>query len=145
MEAEHIQSISRSEEMSKIPGPLFKSFHRVGRHWLKRSRPVFIERRKEKNFEFTIASYNVLADTLLHDHPHLYQGNHGNEPWVYDWNYRKRNLIEEIKYSNADVSSYFLIYIFLLLTVYIYNCFFPKKSINCNNLCDSRVKIHSSS
>ena len=98
-----INSFCTSEMV--VPRPWFQAFNLVKRHWLKRARPDFIEKRKHRNFEFTIASYNILADVLLQDHPHLYQGNNRhNEAWVYDWNYRKTNLLEEIKYADADVS-----------------------------------------
>lgn len=99
-----IKLAQQQNNMSNIPRPLFRSFSRLGRHWLKRSRPNHIEASfKNSSFEFTVASYNVLADHLLQEHPHLYYGQNGDEPWVYDWNYRKCNLMEEFKCSNPDI------------------------------------------
>ena len=92
--------------MSSLPRPLFQSFQSLGRKWLKRTRPMYLN--NKPTFEFTVASYNVLADQLLHDHPHLYFSRGVNESWIFDWNYRKKNLIAEIAYSNADVSRYII-------------------------------------
>jgi len=80
--------------MTHLPRPIFRSYNRIGRHWIKRPRPQHIERNKDHNFEFTVASYNVLADQLLHEHPALYT-HYSHEPWVYDWNYRKHNLLDD--------------------------------------------------
>jgi len=93
---------NHNENMTHLPRPIFRSYNRIGRHWIKRPRPQHIERNKDHNFEFTVASYNVLADQLLHEHPALYT-HYSHEPWVYDWNYRKHNLLDEILYSNADI------------------------------------------
>ena len=95
--------------MTSLPRPLFKTFKRLGRSWFKRTRPEHIQ--TKPHFEFTVASYNVLADQLLHEHPDLYFNNHNNhERWIFDWNYRKNNLIEEILYANVDVSFEVLFY-----------------------------------
>lgn len=88
--------------MSSFPRPLFNSFKHLGRNWFKRTKPNSIT--SKPHFEFTVASYNVLADKLLNEHPHLYANNNDHTPWVFDWNYRKSNLIAEIIYSNVDVS-----------------------------------------
>lgn len=104
--------------MSSLPRPIFRSFKDIGRTWFNRTRPSYLESRP--SMEFTVASYNVLADKLLHDHPHLYFNRGRQESWIFDWNYRKRNLLEEIKCSDADVStvcrsSFFSTEIFLSL------------------------------
>ena len=78
--------------------PLFQSFNKMGRKWLNT-----VGNTSDRNlFEFTVVSYNVLADQLLHDHPWLYTFNQYN-PWVSDWNYRKNNLLQEILHTKADV------------------------------------------
>ena len=89
--------------MSSLPRPIFRSFKDIGRTWFNRTRPSYLE--SKPSLEFTVASYNVLADKLLHDHPHLYFNRGRQESWIFDWNYRKRNLLEEIKCSDADVST----------------------------------------
>jgi len=96
----HYQS-NPKPNMASIPRPFFRSFKDLGRTWFKRTRPRTFE--GKPNFEFTIASYNVLADKLLHDHPHLYFNRGNRDSWIFDWNYRKKNLIAEIIYSNADI------------------------------------------
>lgn len=88
--------------MSSLPRPLFRSFQDIRRSWFKRSWPSYLE--NKPTFEFTVASYNVLADKLLHDHPHLYFTRERQESWIFDWNYRKKNLLAEIRCSDADVS-----------------------------------------
>ena len=90
-----------SQKMS--PRPFFTSFSNLGRHWYKRIIPEHIEKTKNTNFEFTIASYNVLADKLMEDNPYLYYQGKRKDPKVFDWNYRKHNLLKEIKCANADV------------------------------------------
>jgi len=88
--------------MSAIPRPIFRSFKEIGRSWFKRTWPTQLT--KKPSFEFTVASYNVLADRLLQDHPHLYYTRGARqETWIFDWNYRKKNLLAEIALSNADV------------------------------------------
>ena len=107
--------------MSSMPRPLFQSFRSIGRNWFKRTKPS--DFKDKSTFEFTVASYNVLADQLLHDHPHLYFGRVGTESWIFDWNYRKRNLLAEIAYSNADVSFiyFFHYYYYILMQIIIIN------------------------
>ena len=94
--------------MSALPRPIFRSFKEIGRNWFKRTRPNYLE--SKPSFEFTVASYNVLADKLLHGHPHLYFNRGKQESWIFDWNYRKNNLLAEIKCSDADVSRDFQIF-----------------------------------
>jgi len=42
-----------------------------------------------------------LADGLLYSNSHLYCG---TEEWLKHWEYRRRNLLKELSYYNADVS-----------------------------------------
>lgn len=78
--------------------PFFTSPSVVGRRWHSLRRCYHRER--SQNFDFTVISYNVLADGLLHSHSHLYVG---VEHWMKEWEYRRRNLLQEILYYNADV------------------------------------------
>uniref|UniRef100_L7LXA5 Putative transcriptional effector ccr4-related protein n=1 Tax=Rhipicephalus pulchellus TaxID=72859 RepID=L7LXA5_RHIPC len=50
--------------------------------------------------EFTVMSYNVLAQGLLEDNPHLYQHCHED---VLQWPLRRQNLLTELKEVNADI------------------------------------------
>ncbi|XP_002163613.2 protein angel homolog 2 [Hydra vulgaris] len=84
--------------------PLFRNFRCVGRNWVKRPLPEHLSKSPDVNFEFTVASYNVLADCLLKEHSYLYRNAQSiNSPWLLDWNYRKHNLLKEIIYADADV------------------------------------------
>ena len=85
-----------------VQEPLFTSPSVVGRRWHKlRARKCHYQQRSQ-NFRFVVVSYNVLADGLLHANSHLYSG---TESWVQQWEYRRRNLLQEILHYNADVSS----------------------------------------
>lgn len=55
---------------------------------------------KKQTFEFTLMSYNVLAQNLLNDHPYLYK--HHNRKAL-DWETRWRNLFNEIKTMKPDI------------------------------------------
>ena len=82
--------------------PFFQSFSRIGRKWI--FKPFGQNENGRKQFNFTVVSYNILADQLLHEHPWLYSSSQ-YDSWVYDWNYRKNNLLEEILTTRADVSA----------------------------------------
>ncbi|KAI9327777.1 Endonuclease/exonuclease/phosphatase [Obelidium mucronatum] len=49
---------------------------------------------------FSVMSYNVLSDTLLNRHPHLYKN---TDDKYLDWDYRSRLIIKEIMYLLPDV------------------------------------------
>ena len=102
-----------AQEQNDIPKtPHFKSFSRLGRKWVKRNRPAEICKTERTSLEFTVVSYNVLADQLLKDNPHLYASAAAHlPPFVYDWAYRRVNLLEELNYASADVSE--IIYLLL--------------------------------
>lgn len=80
--------------------PSFNSSLDVGRRWHSLRRRCYHEQRSQ-NFSFTVISYNILADGLLHANSNLYCG---VEQWIKDWEYRRRNLIHEILHYKADVS-----------------------------------------
>lgn len=82
--------------------PLFSVSSAVGRRWHSLRRRCYHWQRSQ-NFSFKVVSYNVLADGLLHANSHLYTG---TEPWVQLWEYRKRNLLQEILHYDADVRTY---------------------------------------
>lgn len=93
--------------MPPMPKPLFQSVKDIGRVWQFRGRTG--TRHHRKSVQFTIVSYNVLADSLLQSHPTLYDD---CEEWVLHWEYRKKNLLKEILFYDADVR----IFIFPMLT-----------------------------
>ena len=63
---------SEGKDMSHGPRTFFTTFSKLGRSWCRRSLPERTERDHTKNLEFTVASYNVLADQLMRDNPYLY-------------------------------------------------------------------------
>lgn len=79
--------------------PLFTSPSDLGRRWHHLRRKCYRQQRNQ-NFSFTVVSYNVLADGLLHANSDLYAG---TEQWLQQWEYRRRNLLKEILHYNADV------------------------------------------
>ncbi|XP_022796907.1 protein angel homolog 2-like isoform X2 [Stylophora pistillata] len=79
--------------------PCFTSPDNLGRRWHKLRKRCYHPQRNQ-NFSFKVVSYNVLADGLLHSNSHLYNG---SEEWLKDWDYRRRNLLKELLYYNADV------------------------------------------
>lgn len=80
--------------------PHFTSPSDVGRKWHNLRRRCYHPKRSN-NFTFKVVSYNVLADDLLHSNSYLYNG---AEEWFKHWEYRRRNLLQELSYYNADVS-----------------------------------------
>ena len=70
-----------------------------------------------KQLDFTVASYNVLAQNLLEDHRELYEG--CGESFL-KWQYRRQNLLRDIKKHQPDVSYY----LFFSLIIYMYKCVF---------------------
>jgi len=66
----------------------------------------FLENRKL--FDFSLLSYNVLAQELLENNAFLYDWSNRH---VLNWNYRKELLLNEIKEFNADVSMHIIIFL----------------------------------
>ena len=100
---EHYSSMAASCQSCYDPlsqEPLFRSVSELGRRWCKFYRRCY-HRERYRNFNFTIVSYNVLADGLLQSNSHLYTG---TEEWLKSWEYRKRNLLQELLFYDADVS-----------------------------------------
>lgn len=56
----------------------------------------------EGTFDFSVMSYNILAQNLLEDNSHLYR--HCQRP-VLHWSFRFPNILKEIKHFDADVSA----------------------------------------
>ena len=56
---------------------------------------------QRKHHQFSIASYNVLAQNLLHDNRDLYEN---SDPEHLTWEYRSTHLFIEIKHYKPDVS-----------------------------------------
>ncbi|XP_055000738.1 protein angel homolog 2 isoform X1 [Sorex araneus] len=54
----------------------------------------------EGTFDFSVMSYNILAQDLLEDNSHLYR--HCQRP-VLHWSFRFPNILKEIKHFDADV------------------------------------------
>ena len=80
--------------------PLFSDPHQVGRKMQSLPIPNEISILQD-DFNFSVLSYNVLADELLWQNKSLYRG---CPDWTLKWNYRRNNLIREIESYNADVS-----------------------------------------
>lgn len=53
------------------------------------------------NFEFQIVSYNLLSPTLLEENFYLYENLDRRN---LDWQYRRENLMKEIRNINAHVN-----------------------------------------
>uniref|UniRef100_A0A8C6NNZ8 Angel homolog 2 n=3 Tax=Nothobranchius furzeri TaxID=105023 RepID=A0A8C6NNZ8_NOTFU len=51
-------------------------------------------------FDFSVMSYNVLSQELLHENSYLYQHCH---PCFLPWEYRLPNLLAEIRHHDADI------------------------------------------
>ncbi|CAF0775888.1 unnamed protein product [Brachionus calyciflorus] len=73
------------------------------------------------SFQFKIASYNLLAQDLLEDNFYLYENL--NKKYL-SWDYRKHNILEEIKKLNAHI------YCFQEMQASDYENFFRKKLNN---------------
>lgn len=56
---------------------------------------------KHKSFDFSLLSYNVLAQELFDKNPILYDW---SDKSVLNWDYRRKLMFDEIKQFNADVS-----------------------------------------
>ena len=56
-------------------------------------------------FEFSVASYNILAQDMIEQHYHLYR--HCDDQHLH-WSYRQRNIIHKLNKHNPDVSVLFL-------------------------------------
>ncbi|CAD5121363.1 DgyrCDS9886 [Dimorphilus gyrociliatus] len=60
-----------------------------------------IKYKKAQQFiDFSIASYNLLAQNLLEDNRYLYKH---CEDWMLSWDYRRNKLIEELSYRRSDI------------------------------------------
>jgi len=57
-------------------------------------------------FEFSVASYNVLAQNLLEEHYYLYR--HCAQQHL-DWSYRRQNIMKQLNKHNPDVCLHFLL------------------------------------
>lgn len=57
-------------------------------------------RAPKPGLEFSVMSYNVLAQCLLEDNFHLYEH---CDPRVLSWDYRRRRLLKEFIAADADV------------------------------------------
>lgn len=58
-------------------------------------------RTERKLFDFTVVSYNILADNLLWKNLYLYKS---CPPEALQWDYRRDKIIAELHQANADVS-----------------------------------------
>ena len=90
----------------KLPLPIYGVFSDV-----KQRRWKYVSSRQRREVSkgealvnFKVASYNVLAQNLLEDHKSLYV--HCAAEYL-NWEYRKRNLLVEIKQHLPDVSFHF--------------------------------------
>ena len=58
------------------------------------------QRQTPAKMEITIATYNILADNLMKDNYYLYS--QCDEEYL-TWDYRRKNLVEEISHLHPDV------------------------------------------
>lgn len=58
--------------------------------------------KQREAFDFSVLSYNILAQDLLEDNSHLYR--HCSQPLL-QWGFRFPNILKELKQLDADVSS----------------------------------------
>ncbi|XP_025103710.1 uncharacterized protein LOC112569880 isoform X2 [Pomacea canaliculata] len=72
--------------------------------WLgKKTKSLKLNRQKKQKtqeVEFTIMTYNILAQRLLEDHHHLYGSSSLSAT---DWNLRRHRLVAEISYHRPDI------------------------------------------
>ena len=57
-------------------------------------------------FEFSLASYNILAQDLLEEHSYMYR--HCDEKYL-RWSYRRQNIMRQLNKHNPDVCLRFLL------------------------------------
>ena len=53
------------------------------------------------SFKLSVLSYNLLAQDLISSNPSLYSE---RDPGHLDWEFRKRNLLSELRLNSMDVS-----------------------------------------
>ena len=58
-------------------------------------------------FEFSLASYNILAQDLLEEHSYMYT--HCDAQCL-RWSYRRQNIMRQLNKHNPDVCLHFLLY-----------------------------------
>ncbi|KAJ8009111.1 hypothetical protein DPEC_G00085460 [Dallia pectoralis] len=63
-------------------------------------RPQSGRGRHEPSFDFSVMSYNILSQDLLHDNNYLYK--HCSAAFL-SWDHRLANILKEIKEHNADI------------------------------------------
>ncbi|XP_073465649.1 protein angel homolog 1 [Aquarana catesbeiana] len=81
-----------------LPQPIV--YHEVlWRDWQDLYNPDLVEL-GEKQFDFTILSYNILSQDLIEQNPHLYQH---CPPSILHWDYRWPNLLQELQHWEADI------------------------------------------
>jgi len=95
-----------------VSHPLYIDPHQVGRKMQNVPIPNEISSIRD-SFNFSILSYNILSDDLLWENSSLYRN---NADWTLYWDYRKENLLKEIKSLNADVSILTIVVRFMLKT-----------------------------
>lgn len=61
----------------------------------------YLDKSLHKSFDFSLLSYNILAQELLEKNSFLYDW---SDLEVLSWEYRRKLLLDEIKLFNADVS-----------------------------------------
>ncbi|XP_060034408.1 protein angel homolog 2 isoform X2 [Erinaceus europaeus] len=108
----HLSSYSMSSEGGEPSSKRRKHQGMIERHW----EYVYTQRKEdaeplqdkgdpgcedgESRFDFSVMSYNILAQDLLEDNAHLYR--HCRRP-VLHWAFRFPNIFQEIKHLDADV------------------------------------------
>ena len=74
------------------------------RHWKDSSLGRRHKNKPYPGMDFTVMSYNVLAQNLIEMNDYLY---HHCPQFIMEWEFRKNNLIREMADINSDVSFHF--------------------------------------
>ena len=106
MENPFVTGCHKEHDDPSLQEPLFSSPSALGRRWHFPFRSCY-HRQRSQNFRFKVVSYNLLADGLLHSNSNLYTS---TAKWLQQWEYRRRNLLQEMLYYNADVSTVIISY-----------------------------------
>ncbi|XP_064622966.1 protein angel homolog 2-like isoform X2 [Lineus longissimus] len=86
------EEVASTSSHDKAPG----KYTWLRRQWIS----IDSGREHPKGLDFSVMSYNVLAQSLLEEHRDMY---HHCEPSFLNWEYRRKELIEEIKFFHPDV------------------------------------------
>ncbi|XP_046341861.2 protein angel homolog 2-like [Haliotis rufescens] len=95
-----IQDVPRTDPEKGLAEPAIAGQGKLPREWEYTQFGQEHQRCRYAGLEFSVMSYNVLAQRLLEDHGYLYQG---AEAQALQWKYRRERLLEEITSHSPDV------------------------------------------